>query len=198
MSTVSELPQRMRDAVTRELQGERIIWAGRPSATRSFLASLPIWLFAIPWTAFSLGWEWVALGGWLSGKPSPSDTHTIMGIVFPLFGVPFVVVGLGMMAMPFMAWRWARRTVHVIGDTRLVTITVGRTLKVKTYQTASITRLERTERRNGSGTLKVILGTHRDSDGDKTETIEVFYGIDEVAKVERLIGARLDRIRQAV
>jgi hypothetical protein len=197
MSTVTDLPRRMRDAVTKEFQGERILWAGRPSASRSFLVSLPIWLFAIPWTAFSLGWEWMALGGWLSGKPPPSGIQLIFGIVFPLFGLPFVLVGLGMMATPFLAWRWARRTVHVIGDNRLVTMTVGRSLKVKTYQTASITRLERTERRNGSGTLKVIMGTHRDSDGDKTETTEVFYGIDEVAKVERLIGARLDHMRRA-
>jgi len=197
MSTVSELPRRIRDAVTRELQGERILWTGQPSATRSFLASLPIWLFAIPWTAFSLGWEWMALGGWLSGKPSPSTTHTIMGVVFPLFGVPFVLVGLGMMATPFLAWRWARRTVHVVGEKRIVTMTVGRSLKVKTYPTASITRLERIERRGGSGTLKVIMGTHRDSDGDKTETTEVFYGIPEVRKVERLLMAYMDGDRRA-
>ena len=197
MSTVNDLPRRLRDAVTKEFQGEAILWAGRPSAMRTFLVSTLIWLFAIPWTAFALGWEWMALGGWLSGKPPPSGSHLIFGIVFPLFGLPFVLVGLGMMATPFLAWRWARRTVHVIGDKRLVTMTVGRKLKVKTYPTASITRLERTERRNGSGTLKVIMGTHRDSDGDKTETTEVFYGIDDVAKVERLIGARLDRGRRA-
>ncbi len=197
MSTVTDLPRQMRDAVTQEFQGERILWAGRPSATRSFLVSLPIWLFAIPWTAFSLGWEWMALGGWLSGKPSPSTTHSIMGVVFPLFGVPFVLVGLGMMATPFLAWRWARRTVHIIGDKRIVTMTVGRSLKVKTHPTASITRLERIERRGGSGTLKVIMGTHRDSDGDKTETTEVFYGIPEVRKVERLLMAHVDGDRRA-
>lgn len=197
MGTVNDLPLWMRDAVNREFPGERILWAGRPSATRTFLVSLLIWLFAIPWTAFSLGWEWMALGGWLSGKPSPSTTHSIMGVVFPLFGVPFVLVGLGMMATPFLAWRWARRTVHIIGDKRIVTMTVGRSLKVKTHPTASITRLERIERRGGSGTLKVIMGTHRDSDGDKTETTEVFYGIPEVRKVERLLMAHVDGDRRA-
>ena len=107
MSTVADLPRRMRDAVTREFQGEAIRWVGRPSARRVFTRSLAIWLFAIPWTAFSIGWEWAALGGWLSGKPSPSSAHTLFGIVFPLFGLPFVLVGLGMMATPFLAWVWA-------------------------------------------------------------------------------------------
>ena len=197
MSTMAHLPRRMRDAVTKEFQGERILWAGRPSATRSLLVSLPIWLFAIPWTAFALGWEWMALGGWLSGKPSPSTTHTIMGVVFPLFGVPFVLVGLGMMATPFWAWQWARRTVHVIGDKRLVSLTVGRRLKVKTYPVGNVVRTERTEWRDGAGTLKVVTGVSRDSDGDKVETTEVFYGIPEVGKVERLLLARVDGDRRA-
>jgi hypothetical protein len=187
----------MRDAVTREFQGERILWVGRPSATRSLLVALPIWLFAIPWTAFSLGWEWVALSGWLSGKPSPSTTHSVMGIIFPLFGVPFVLVGLGMMATPFLAWRWAWRTVHVIGEKRLVTLTVGRRLKVKSYPVGNVVRTERTEKRDGSGTLKVVTGVSRDSDGDRVETTEVFYGVPEIRKVERLLLAHVDGDRRA-
>jgi hypothetical protein len=197
MSTVNDLPRWMRDAVTKEFQGEAILWAGRPSASRTFLVSLLIWPFAIPWTAFSLGWMWMALGGWLSGKPSPSTTHTIMGVVFPLFGLPFVLVGLGMMAAPFLAWRWARKTVHVIGDKRIVSLTVGRKLKVKTYPIGTVVRTERTESRNGSGTLKVVTGVKRDSDGDKVETTEVFYGIPDVRKVERLLMAQIDGDRRA-
>lgn len=197
MSTVADLPRRLRDAVTKEFQGEAIRWAGRPSAWRAFKASTPIWLFAVPWTAFSLGWEWLALGGWLSGKPSPSSTHTIFGIVFPLFGLPFILVGLGMMAMPFIAWIGARRTVHVVGDRRFSTLTVARQLKVKSYSVGDIVRTERSERRDGSGTLTVITGFRRDSDGDKVEDTEMLYGIADVRKVERLIAARLDGRRAA-
>lgn len=198
MSTVAELPRRQREAVIKEFQGEAIRWVGRPSAWRSFLVASLIWLFAVPWTAFSLGWEWMALGGWLSGKPSPSSAHTVFGIVFPLFGVPFVLVGLGMMATPFLAWIWARRTVHVVGDRRFATMTVSRRkLKVKSYPIGNIVRTERSEKRDGTGTLKVITGMRRDSDGDKVEDTEVLYGIRDVAKVERLIAARADADRRA-
>lgn len=187
----------MRDAVNREFQGEAIRWVGRPSAWRAFLVSTLVWLFAVPWTAFALGWEWMALGGWLSGKPSPSSAHTVFGIVFPLFGLPFILVGLGMMAAPFLAWIWARRTVHVVGDKRFATMTVSRVLKVKSYPIGNVVRTERRERRDGSGTLKVITGSRYDSDGDKVENTEVLYGIRDVAKVDRLLAERANAERRA-
>ncbi len=197
MSNPNDLPRHLRAAVVKEFEGERIVWAGRPGAGRTFLISTSIWLFAIPWTAFSLGWEWMALSGWLYGKPSPSNTHSLMGVIFPLFGIPFVVVGFGMMVMPFIAWRSALKTVHVLGERRLVTMTVGRTTKVKTFAASAITRTERTERRNGSGTLKIVLGSRRDSDGDKVDDVEVLYGIADVRKVERLVRSRIDDDRRA-
>lgn len=197
MPCLNDFPRHLRAAVVKEFEGERIVWVGRPGVARAFIASPPIPLFGIPWTAFSLGWEWMALSGWLSGKPSLSTTHTLMGVIFPLFGIPFVLVGLGMMAMPFITWRWARKTVHVLGERRMVTMTVGRRMKVKTFAASAITRTERTERRNGSGTLKIVLGSRRDSDGDKIDDVEVFTGIADVRKVERLISARLENDRRA-
>jgi hypothetical protein len=123
----------------------------------------------------------------LSGKPPKDSVTAVFGIVFPLFGLPFVLVGFGMMAMPLLAWHRGRNMIHVIGDKRLVTMIVGRRLTVKTFPASSITRTERSERRDGSGTLQVVMGWHRDSDGDKMETTEVLLGIPEVAKVERLL-----------
>ncbi len=188
MSTVAALPHAFRDAVTREFQGEPVLWVGQPSARQSFFISTLIWLFAVPWTAFSLGWEVLALQGWLSGKPSPSTTHSIMGLVFPLFGVPFVLFGLGMMLAPFWAWARARRTVYVISGRRLACLTIGRSFGVKSYDRASIVRTERSERPDGSGSLKIVTGVSIDNDGDRKEQIEHLYGIADVRKVERLIA----------
>lgn len=189
------LPRRFREAVTREFQGERVLWVGRSSATRSALVASLIWLFAIPWTAFALGWEYMAIAGWLSGKPPPDNLQLVMGLVFPLFGLPFILIGLAMLAAPLFAWRWARRTVHVITDRRLASLTIGRSLKVKSHAIGSIVRTERREHRDGSGTLKVVTGIRRDSEGDKVEEVETFYGIADVRKVERLIATYLDSNR---
>ena len=129
----------------------------------------------------------MALQGWFSGKPPPSGMLMIFGIVFPLFGLPFVAVGLGMMAAPIWAWWSARHTVHVVGEHRIATITAGRRLKVKIWPTSAIQRTERTQRRDGSGTLKIVLGRRKDSDGDIVEETETLYGIADVADVERRI-----------
>lgn len=198
MSNLNDLPHRLRAAVVKEFEGERIVWTGRPGAGRAFLATLPIWLFAIPWTVFSVGWTGFALfAGLLSGKPPPSTAQSMMAVVFPLFGLPFVLIGIYMLAMPLRAWLGARNTVHVLGDRRFATVTVGRKLKVKSFMTSAITHTERTERRDGSGTLKVVFGNKRDSEGDKVEEAEVLYGIRDVRKAERLVRARIDDDRHA-
>jgi hypothetical protein len=177
--------------------GERVLWAGRPSALRTFLPSLLVWLFAIPWTAFALGWEAMALQAWLSGKGNSGTTQALFGIIFPLFGLPFVLIGLAMMSLPFFAWRWARRTVHVVSDQRLVDITVGRRLKVKSARIGSVVRTERTESKDGRGTLKVVTGSRVDGDGDRMEESHTLYGIDDVRAVERLVGQAAEGARRA-
>ena len=198
MSTVADLPRRLREAVTKEFQGEAIRWVGRPSAGRVLATSLLIWLFAVPWTAFSIAWVIMAGQSWLSATPSIRSLHGLTGVAFPLFGMPFVMVGLIMMAAPVIAWAWARHTVHVIGQKRFATVTASRRLlKVKSYPIGQIVRTERIEKRNGSGTLKVVTGTRRDSEGDKVEDTEVLYGIADVAKVDRLLTAQIDAERRA-
>lgn len=187
MSAVIGLPRQMRDAVIKEFQGERILWTGQPNVRRSFFTSLLIWLFAIPWTAFSVGWEWVALGAFLEGSEPRTTMDSVFRIVFPLFGAPFVLVGFGMLAAPFYAgWR-ALRTIYIVGEKRISTMTLGRSLSVTSYPMDRITRVERIERRDGSGTLKLVMGSHRDSDGDRVETTETLIGIPDVHKVERLV-----------
>jgi len=139
---------------------------------------------------FSVGWEWLALGGLMSGNAPKNSIDSIFGIVFPVFGIPFVIVGIGMMLTPVIAWRRALRTVYVVGDKRFSTVTIGRTLKVTTYPRDRITSVQKSEKSNGSGTLTLSLGSRYDSDGDKVTTTETLYGIPEVRKVERLIWDR--------
>lgn len=188
MSTVAALPQHFRDVVAREFQGEPMLWVGRPSASRTFVLAMGIWLFAVPWTAFSLGWEYMALQAWHSGKPSSGGTQAVVGIIAPLFGLPFVLVGLGMMLAPFWMWIKARKTIYVVSERRFACLTIGRSLSVKSFARGSIVRTERSERHDGSGTLKVVTGVALDGDGDRKEQTETLYGIADVRKVERLIA----------
>lgn len=148
----------MLDRLQRELAGEDILWAGQPGPRASFLHALPVWLFAVPWSAFSFTWEGLALTAFFAERGRDSAA-TVMAYVFPLFGLPFVLVGLGMLGLPFFAqWR-ARRTVHVLTAKRLITAVLGReTLKVTSIDPASIVEMKRTEKRDGSGNLTLTMG----------------------------------------
>ncbi len=53
------------------------------------------------------------------------------------------------------------------------------------------------ERRDGSGTLKLIFGEGRDSDGDKVERSETLGHIPEVRRVEALVRQLADDAKAA-
>jgi hypothetical protein len=173
--------------LAREMRsGERLLWSGQPDARRAMLKPFAFYLFAVPWTAFSLSWETIAVRMAFTGAPP------LVGIIMTLFGLPFVVIGLAMMAAPFSANRTARRTIYGVTDHRLVELISGRTLKVRSVEASSIGPVTRRQRENGHGTLSIETGSHRDSEGDRTTDTFVFESISEVSRVETLVN----RLRQ--
>jgi len=168
-----------------ELGGEKILWAGRPSWRRAAIGLLGLWLFAVPWTAFALGWESMVLAPWLADiEHRPTGSNAVMAVVMPIFGLPFVLIGLGMMAAPIVAAMKASRTVHVLTDRRLVTAVLGRTLTIQSIDPGAIMSLTRTERPDGTGSMKISFGTYRDSDGDAVDKSETWAGVAGVRDLE--------------
>ena len=162
---------RLQLALERELQGdEAVVWHGWKLA-RLELRSFGIYLFAIPWTAFSLLWTTVATIGTASlGDDGPGW----IGWAFPLFGVPFVVIGLGMLAAPFMPLIQKGRVLFVVTDRRLLKLSMGSELQVKTVPANRIGLVIRNEKRDGTGRLQVAVRIGKDSDGDRhTEYFEI-------------------------
>ncbi len=83
------LPAEVEERVLGEVEpGESVVWVGRPASGRFFLSMLPVLVFGVPWTAFSLFWVVMAIAA------SPPGA---MAIIFPLFGLPFVAIGAGML-----------------------------------------------------------------------------------------------------
>src|SRR5262245_41182204 len=115
------LPPDLAALVRRELHdGERVVKLWRPDPVRPALVALLIWIFAIPWTAFSLFWTAAASGGYFGllsylglappVEAPPSLLIGVIAVVAFLFGLPFVVIGFCMLAMPYAAYRKAQRT----------------------------------------------------------------------------------------
>jgi hypothetical protein len=185
MSGMQSLPRDALQRLTRELAGEPILWAGRPSAQAVFWKSTPILLFGIPWLAFSLAWELIALGVFFNtGIGKVEGPGGILAYVFPIFGLPFVAIGIGLVGAPLWGARKAMRTVHVLTDRRLVTAVLGKTLSIKSIDPQRVYDVTRVEKGDGSGTITFALGSYRDSDGDKVEKSEVWPGIPDIRELE--------------
>jgi hypothetical protein len=177
MSIPSELPDDVQQRLNNELRpGERVAWAAQPSGAIASKASCFIYVFAIPWTLFSVFWVIFAAQA---------------SLLFALFGVPFVLVGLGMFRIPAWIKKMASRSVYAVTDQRAITIKAGLfgSFTVKSYLPEQLLNLERTEYKDGSGDLIFHKYYTRDSDGDRHLNREGFEGIPQVKQVEALIQA---------
>src|SRR5215216_6392607 len=174
MMTIDYESQQMAQA---ELEsGEQLLWHGRPGGRRFILGSIPIVLFGIPWTAFSLFWM-AAASGFLFTKSG----NGIFSL-FALFGVPFVLVGFGMLGSPYWAYRKMKRTVYALTNRRALIITGGRSKTIRSYSSKDIGVIERTERANGKGDIYFAT-----VEGNKSTQRIGFLGISDARRVERLL-----------
>jgi hypothetical protein len=169
-----------------ELQpGERLLWAGRPEASRAAMQALPMLLFGIPFTLFALFWTAGAtfMGGVVGGAgahvPGPFGLFRFFG----LFGVPFILVGCYLLASPFLASRKASQTVCAITDRRAITIEGGNSRSVRSFGPRDIQRIERRERDNGRGDL--IFASERMNNRNGSYNREIgFVGVTNVRGAE--------------
>lgn len=182
------LPSPELDVILRRelLPGERLLWSGRPDPSR-MRAIFAIWFFAVPWTAFALFWEAMAFLPWMASTHTPSGIQWSFGIVFPLFGLPFIGIGLGMLWMPFKTRRKAAQTIYGLTDRRMLRVTAGTKRESASVLISQMGPIDVTADADGYGTLRIQTGTRLDSDGDKvTERFEV-WGVPGVNRLEGLL-----------
>jgi hypothetical protein len=173
---------------------EKLLWCGKPTPQRAFWAASLIWFFAVPWTAFALFWMWMA-AGMASGMASGMGERTVspgfnVRFLFPLFGLPFVFIGLGLLSTPFWAYRKAVKTVYGITNKRLLIIAdTGKSRSVDSYGSDNIGDIKRTERPDKSGDLTFAQRTTKNSEGSQHTANISFIGVPEVRRVEELLRA---------
>jgi hypothetical protein len=165
--------------------GENLLWAGQPDPKRLALQSLPIAIFGIPFTAFAVFWIVNALN---IGSHMPRSGGFDF---FPLFGIPFLLVGLGMVSSPLWIHRKGSQTVYAVTDKRLLIIKGGASRSVQSFDESSIGNIERVERPNGSGDIIFAqqVQNYQSSGGhSRTSTERIgFFGIPDVRSVEKLV-----------
>jgi hypothetical protein len=166
--------------------GERVVWSGQPVPKRYTRGSWGLVLFGIPWTAFSVFGTTVA--AFVGARTMKGDDPMSTGFrwFFPLFGVPFILIGVGLLSSPWWGRRRAGRVLYAITDRRALVLEPAwrGSRTVKSFGPAEIQSLERTEHADRSGDLIFLRKAWRDSDGDRRSTSVGFTGVPQVRDVE--------------
>lgn len=174
-------PFRAQALLPRGVEGEGIRWIGQPNPLRAVLANFGIPLFFLPWTGLAAFFAWSAYDG--------AGIHS--GIAWISAG--FVVMGLWKVLDPIFTYWHARHSVYALTNERLVIVEPGSELSLRSIYPGGIDSIERTERKDGSGDLKIVTGWTTQEGGDREEQSETLLGIPAVREVERQIRRHLER-----
>lgn len=172
--------------------GEELLWRSQPDPWRVAKTTLPIFLFAIPWTVFAVFWETMALGIFFTtafgtGHGAPGGIGGMaFAVVFPLFGLPFIVIGIGMLGAPWWAYKAAQRTIYAISTDRAMIINLWWKRSFQSFEKIDPSKIRRVEDNAGSGDLFF----HKEitiSDGDEHTKEIGFHGVRQVRRVEEVL-----------
>lgn len=176
------LPRDLQLRINRELEeNERILWSAQPLPGKLAARKRPLQFFAIPWTAFAVFWVVAAAGfEW----PRFQDGWDF----FPLFGVPFVLIGIGLFLAPVLSRYNARGSVYLLTDRRVIAFERKlRKTNVKSYYPNSNTQFDRTEDSAGQGDLVLYEGSRQSTEsGFDLKAISI-AGIANVRELEQKI-----------
>jgi hypothetical protein len=169
--------------------GERLLWSGVPRPGRSARLALPLGLFGIPFAGFAAFWTWSAYRAVSHGSAAGGP-----GALFPLFGLPFLLIGAGMLTAPLGVWLAATRTVYAVTERRAMIIERMGATSVQSWRYEDMDELQRVERADGSGDLFFATRTRTGQRGVSYRTRIGFLGIPDVRSVEQLLQGHQERI----
>lgn len=205
------LPDRIKQMIDDQLQrDERILWVEQPIAPGGFPTyTLPIVAFGLFWTAFSLYWMASATGV-IGPSAKPIAQIDTFHMAFAAFGIPFVLVGLGMLSSPLLVSRRLRKaaagTAYVITSRQAIVVDSGFAgnsalgglvawmsrrrggVAIRCFGPSDISGLERLQREDGSGDITFGEAIVTANNSERTLTArQGFFSIRDPKKAETLL-----------
>lgn len=188
------LPPALQRLLLAELApGERVLYAGQPDWRAEWGKLLVTFMFGAGWTAicgFMAIVVWTEALGISLATPSAVPGRG-MGQGFALFFgimlVPFVLIGLACLAAPFLSVADAKRRVHAVTGTRILSLTAGRRRSVDSCKLSSVNFIKRYDRGDGSGSLEIGYGVETDGEGSPRPLTQSWPGIPDVKRAEAVI-----------
>ena len=165
---------------------EQLGWSGQPRPGRFARQYLPVALFGILFGGFAVFWTCMALFGVRqTGEAGP------MRLLFPLWGLPFILVGLSMLCSPLWGLRQAKRTLYAVTDRRAIIIRRGFSVRISSYKAEQVGEHSKRLRNDGSGDLifdQLVDWSAGQSDNGRPLRKVGFFGIENVNEVEDLLN----------
>ncbi|MEM1317405.1 MAG: hypothetical protein AAGF29_03985 [Pseudomonadota bacterium] len=170
-----------RERIEQELaEDEHLLWADRPLSLRPyFFKALPILIFGIPFFAFSLFWSGAVL--FATGATSWDD------IAFASFGIPFILIGAGLVLSPIWKLQVARSSIYALTDQRVLILRQFPSQMLRSWSIGSIGNITRTSRPNGTGNLFFTEERRTGSKGKSYIEKIGFLGIHDPKRLEDTI-----------
>lgn len=124
-------------------EGERVLWTGTPYEKECFRPPLFGVIFLLFWLGFAVVWTVMAF---------------LMGGAFGIFGIPFVLVGTGMLwYLTAGIVRRGRFMLYAVTDTRALILHENRNgVSCEEYFFSKLSGVNLRSVRNGSGTIDFI------------------------------------------
>src|ERR1700688_3128729 len=174
-----------------ELQsGESLSWTGTADPARAALSALPAAIFGIPFAGFALFWITQAYHATSAMSKSSHNAFTSGFQVFPLFGVPFLLVGVGIILAPLWAFLRGGSTVYAVTNQRVMVITGTSTRSVTSFTPADILSVEHRERPDGSGDIVLVTNAMTRGNNNFVSPVKVaLCGVPNVKQVAQQVLA---------
>jgi len=167
------------EPIRRELMPlEQVAWCGRPAQGLALRPSDAVQIpFAIFWCGFIAFWE-----------------HGVMqggGLFMPLWGVPFIVIGIHLLVGRFFLDAWLRaHSWYAVTDRRVLIVSELFSRKVQSVELKALGEINLTERRSGRGSI--VFGKESAYDGEggwpgSKNAAPRFDLVDDVRGVQRVV-----------
>lgn len=183
------LPPDIEARVRAALHGnERLVWAGQPIASKWARRGAAVCIVGLFFTAFSAFWMVLAILGVPRSRDNVSDTWAWL---FPAFGIPFVLIGIGLLTTPLRLAARSRKTIYAITDRRVMIVQQGKSDPILSVPFDQLKRVETRESADGTGDLifTVTDANPPQFTARKPPLISknAFVGVTEVKALEELL-----------
>jgi hypothetical protein len=186
MTAPSDTSRDVTAALQRTAGTDKVLWVSQPDPVQIVAYRLRNGYWgAVFMAAFSVFWMAIALSATTSGK-----NVGVVGYIFPLFGVPFLALGLWSLVAPWREAAKARQTLFALTNNRLLHITPSYSgVTTRSLVPNDMLGVSLVESAEGSGTLSITLAEREDwGRGSRSKTLDMI-GVAEAAIAMRLIEA---------